>query len=186
MLLRDPRFETVQPKTFVIDNPCWQHFRTYHGVQGVRVEEVTPRTRLRDWIGEDPPEWLSNDDIRRWGLLERERPVGLAARGWEATVAGWLVPGIADTDSLADWLRLAGASTDFPVEVAVEPLMNWFRDSFLAAAGRSIVEKDVVDRLAEAMAQSASPAEFAREWLRRKALYHWPSMAMRTCCNCLD
>ena len=92
LLLRDLRFDTVQPKTFVIDNLCWQHFRTYHGVQGVRIEEVTPRTRLRDWIGADPPDWLSNHDIRRWGLLERERPTGLAAGGWAATIATWLAP----------------------------------------------------------------------------------------------
>ena len=70
LLLRDERFDTVQPKTFVIDNRCWQHFRTYHGVQGVRIEEVTPRTRLGDWIGEEPPDWLLNQDIRRWRLLE--------------------------------------------------------------------------------------------------------------------
>ncbi len=63
LLLRDERFDTVQPKTFVIDNRCWQQFRTYHGVQGVRTEEVTPRTRLRDLIGDDPPDWVSNQDI---------------------------------------------------------------------------------------------------------------------------
>ena len=34
LLLRDQRFDTVQPKTFVIDNLCWQHFRSYHGVAG--------------------------------------------------------------------------------------------------------------------------------------------------------
>ena len=45
LLLRDERFDTVQPKTFVIDNRCWQHFRTYDGVSGVRIEEVSPRTR---------------------------------------------------------------------------------------------------------------------------------------------
>ena len=40
LLLRNERFDTVQPKTFVIDNRCWKHFRSYQGVQGVRIEEV--------------------------------------------------------------------------------------------------------------------------------------------------
>ena len=123
MLLRDARFDTVQPKTFVIDSRCWQHFRTYHGVQGVRIEEVTPRTRLRDWIGEDPPEWLSNQDIQPLGPPgSASGRRGLAAGGWAATIATWLVPGIAEADTLANWLRLAAAATDFPAEGNLEPV----------------------------------------------------------------
>ena len=145
--MRDERFDTVQPKAYLIDNCCWQHFRSYHGVRGVRIEEITPRTRLGDWSGEEPPDWLLNQDIRRWGLLERPRPPGLAAGGWAATIATWFAPGIADADTLADWLRLAAAATDFPVEGNLEPVEQWFRDSLLAVAGRSIAEKDVLDRL---------------------------------------
>ena len=96
---------------------------------------------------------------------------GLAAGGWAATIATWLAPGIADADTLANWLRLAAAATDFPVEGTLEPVKHWFRDSLLAVAGQSIAERDIVDRLVATMAQSPSPTEFAREWLRRKALY---------------
>lgn len=171
LLMRDPRYDTVQLKTYVIDNFCWQHFRTYCGVQGVRIEEVTPRTRLRDWIGVDPPEWLHNQDICRWDLLNRERPASLVSGDWATTIAAWLVPGINDAGTLSNWLRLAACAVDFPVEVTQEPLRAWFRKSLLAVANCSIGEKDVVDRLAVAMAQSLSPAEFARLWLRRKALH---------------
>ena len=82
-----------------------------------------------------------------------------------------MAPGIADADTLADWLRLAAAATDFPVEGNLESVKEWFRNSLLAVAGKSIDEKDVVDRLVATMTLSPSPGHFAREWLRRKALY---------------
>ena len=59
----------------------------------------------------------------------------------------------------------------FRLEGNPEPVKQWFRDSLLAVAGRSIAAKDVLDRLLAGMAASPSPAEFARNWLRRKALY---------------
>ena len=105
------------------------------------------------------------------GLLDRRPPPGLGASGWAATVATWLVPGVADAETLAVWLRLAAETRDFPVEGDLEPVKQWFRDSFVAVAGKSIAERHVVDRLLAGLAQSASPAEFARQWLRRKALY---------------
>ena len=94
-----------------------------------------------------------------------------AAQGWAATIAALLAPGITDANTLADWLRLLTAATDFPVEGDLEPVKQWFRDSFATVAGRSIAGKDVVDRLLAGMAASPSPAEFARNWLRRKALH---------------
>ena len=65
-------------------------------------------------------------------------------------------------------------------------MKEWFRDSLLAVAGRSIAEKDIVDRLVATMSQSPSPADLLVSGCGARLCTHWPSMAMRTCCNCLD
>src|SRR5271165_2380955 len=38
LLRKDAKFETIRPKTYVIEGQCWEHFQTYRGVKGVLVE----------------------------------------------------------------------------------------------------------------------------------------------------
>ena len=46
LLRRDERFETVQPRTYVVAGECWEHFRSFRGMRGVACVQITPRTRV--------------------------------------------------------------------------------------------------------------------------------------------
>lgn len=74
LLRRDPRFETVSPKTYIVEAECWEHFQSYRGVSGIAFQEITPRKRLADVLGEQPPDWLTDRYVLDWDLLNREFP----------------------------------------------------------------------------------------------------------------
>ena len=169
LLQRDDRFETVTPKTYIVEAECWEHFQTYRGVSGVAFQEVTPRTRLADRLGQKPPEWLTDRQILDWQLLDRELADG-PVEDWPAAVAEWLIPGVSETDSLAVWLEYAAATKTTSCSMNCEPLRQWFRESFVRVAEKAGVPSDIRQWLAEDFEQSDDPKRFASEWLRRRAL----------------
>jgi PglZ domain len=169
LLRRDARFETVQPRTYGVAASCWEHFRSFRGVTGVSLVEVTPRTRVREALHAEPPDWLTNQQILDWGLLGRPAPKGVPG-DWPAVIAAWLLPGILDVESLDDWLKVSAAAQDFPRRVDPGPVADWFRDSLSAAASKNGLSRDVIHDLVAALEQAGSPVEFARSWLRRRAL----------------
>ena len=75
--------------------------------------EVTPRTRIRDRLQAEPPEWLTDRLIIDWGLLDRPAPAGVAP-DWPTTIATWLLPEIGGVASLEDWLTVVAAAEGFP------------------------------------------------------------------------
>jgi hypothetical protein len=101
LLRKDAKFETIRPKSYVIEGQCWEHLQTYRGVKGVLVEEVTPRRRVREHFGQEPPEWMSDEFIHGTRIGERPPPPSLLGDSWAATLAAWLLPGINEADSLA-------------------------------------------------------------------------------------
>jgi hypothetical protein len=169
LLRRDDRIETVQPRTYVVAESCWEHFRSFRGVKGVSLVEMTPRTKIRDSLRAEPPEWLTDRLIVDWGLLNRPAPAGVAS-DWPTTIATWLLPGIGGVASLEDWLKLAAAAPSVPSRVSPGPVGDWFRNSFSQLAAQSRMSRDVIGDLAAALEQAGSPPQFARFWLRCRAL----------------
>lgn len=169
LLRRDEKLETIQPRTYIIEARCWEHFRTYRGVNGLHIEEVSPRTRLRDCFSADPPEWLTDERILHLRLLDRQPPASFGS-SWPRTVATWLLPGIAEAATVQEWLRIAASADALPEQLGPEPLDAWLRESFAHAAAKSGLSKDVVTSLSTAFEQSACLKEFARVLLLRRAL----------------
>lgn len=169
LLRRDDSLETVQPRTYVIEAQCWEHFRTYRGVTGLQIQEVSPRTRVRDCLGADPPEWLTDGQILKLRLLDRQ-PSCDSAGSWPLTVATWLIPSIAQAATLQDWLRFTASADNFPEQLDAGPLRAWFQESFVDAARKSGLAKDIIASLTTAFEQSTSLTEFSRVLLLRRAL----------------
>ena len=169
LLRRDERFETVHPRTYVVAGPCWEHFRSFRGLRGVSFVEITPRTRVRDTLGAEPPQWLSDQRVLDWGLLHRPAPAGVLA-DWPATIAAWVLPGIAEVASLQQWLTVVASAEDFRQPLAPGPVRDWLRDSLSAAAAQNQLSRDLIRDLAAAFDPHPSPVEFARFWLRCHAL----------------
>ena len=169
LLRRDDRFETVQPRSYVIAGQCWEHFRSFRGLRGVALVEITPRSRVRDTLGADLPEWLTDQQILDWGLLHRPAPAG-GVGDWPATIAAWVLPGIAEVASLDQWLKVVASADDFRQHVAPGPVRGWLRNLLSAAAARSQLSQDLTRDLAVAFDAHPSPVEFARSWLRCRAL----------------
>ena len=169
LLQRDDTLETVQPRTYIIEAPCWEHFRTYRGVTGLQIQEVSPRTRVRDCLSADPPEWLTDGQILQLQLLDRQPPEGPAS-SWPRAVATWLIPGIAQVASLQEWLFLTASADGFPEQLDAGPLRAWFQESFIDATRKTALSKDIIVNLTAALEQSTSLKEFARVMLLRRAL----------------
>jgi hypothetical protein len=169
VLRRDDRFETVTPKTFLIDAECWGHFQSYRGVYGVAFQEVTPRGRLADRMGDKLPEWLTDQRILDWRLLHRaisHEPV----EDWPVLLADWLAPGVSNAEGLGAWLCRA-AATDIASSINdCLPVMKQFRESFVRVAQQDGVPKEIGEQLAANLEDRQDPASFALEWLRRRAL----------------
>ncbi len=169
LLRRDDGFETITPKTFLIHSQCWGHFQSYRGVAGVAFHELTPRRELASRLGSKPPDWLSDQQILDWRLLQGTITF---ERGddWPAMVAEWLAPGVAEADDLPAWLTRV-ATSDVPPSVKdCAPVMRQFRDSFLRMAERSSIPKEFREQLAADLEHHHDPVSFATQWLRRRAL----------------
>jgi hypothetical protein len=169
LLRRDERFETVTPKSYLVDAECWQHFQSYRGVAGVAFQEVTPRQQLAERLGEYPPEWLTDQQILELRLLELGTS-GEAIENWPATIARWVTPGVVAAASLSDWLYQAAEAKTLCGLADSGPLIQWFRDSFAHAAQQDGVPNDMVKQIAADLDHRHDPRSFAARWLCRRAL----------------
>ncbi|MCP4891984.1 MAG: hypothetical protein GY904_36030 [Planctomycetaceae bacterium] len=172
-LRRDPRFETVVPKVYVISGSSTQHFRTYRDVRGVTTQTVTPRIVVGDLLQCDPPQWLTDESIVEFQLLRYSPPESLFEQNWEATIASWLVPGIEQAATLEQWLRIVSASEDrFGGHYGAGPVSGWIQTQFLqlAMATEELETHDCATSLQAELIRAASPVEFARQWVRHNAI----------------
>lgn len=169
LLGRDARFETVQPKIYIIAKNSSPHFDTYRHLSGVKTEEVSPRTRIRELLRAEPPDWLTNTDICEWKLLDRDPPSELLDDGWPVTIASWLIPGLDAVGSLEEWLAVV-ACASFTGQYGNDPVSICIQNSFSDLASRVIQSSEVVSELRVALTRAESPVAFANEWLRRKSL----------------
>src|SRR5690242_12441079 len=69
LLRRDERFETVSPRTFIIEPHCWEHFRSYWGARGIATERLSPRQQVAAHLRASPPDWLTDEIIHSWNIL---------------------------------------------------------------------------------------------------------------------
>lgn len=172
-LRRDPRFETVVPKFYVISSGSIEHFRTYREVRGVSTQTVTPRNVVGDLLQCDPPQWLTDESIGELQLLKYSPPESLFEQNWEATIASWLVPGIEQAATLEQWLRIVSAAEDrFTGHYGVGPVSIWIQNQFLqlAIAANELKTHDFATSLQAELIRAKSPVEFARQWVRHNAM----------------
>jgi hypothetical protein len=170
LLRKDAKHETIQPKTYVIEGRCWEHFQSYRGVKGVVIEEVTPRGRVRDHFGLEPPDWMTDEFIHAARLGDRTAPPSLAGDNWAGAVAGWLLPGVNEATSLDQWLHVVAKAATVLPEAIIEPVRNWIVEQFGTVACASITSREVIGILRAALTQSPTPNAFALTWVRRTAL----------------
>lgn len=159
-----------RPRTYILDRIGWEHFRSVLSLKGVRTVEFTPRREIRTAIGAEPPEWLTDDAIVRCKLLRRGGPGRLVQANWGATIAEWMLPGIADASSLQDWLVLAASGIDVTEPLDLPPVSEWLSERLRLLAAASIAVPDVVTDLVEKLRECESPVTFAERLLRRRAL----------------
>lgn len=161
---------TRRPRTFILDRIGWEHFRSVRALKGVRLREFTPRREIQNAIGSEPPDWLTDDAIVHCKLLHRSGPGTMVQANWGATIAEWLLPGIADATSLQEWLVRAAAVTDVIEPLGLPPVSEWLSEQVRLLAASAIPVPDVVADLAEQLRDSAAPVTFAKHLLRRRAL----------------
>ena len=170
LLRRDKRLETVVPKTYVISAESAQHFQSYHGVTNVRIEKITPRSSLAEKLHLTPPDWLDDDLIYQWQLLNYPSPGGVFEEGWDATIAAWLIPGIEGAGTLKEWFSIVATILDrFLGVYGKDPASIWIQQRFTQFAEAEIASREVVSDLSAELIRAASPRAFAQECLRRKA-----------------
>lgn len=172
-LRRDPRFETIVPKVYVISGCSTEHFRTYREVRGVRIQTVTPRIVVGDLLQCEPPTWLTDDDIVELNLLAYTAPESMVDGSWEATIATWLIPGIEEAATLDQWLRIVAAAEErFGDSYGSGPVSVWIQNQFfrLAADTEESDTREFADSLQAELTRASSPVEFAKDWIRRKAV----------------
>lgn len=172
-LRRDPRFETVVPKVYVISGSSTEHFRTYRDVRGVTMQTVTPRNVVGELLQCDPPQWLTDESIGELQLLRYSPPESLFEQNWEATIASWLVPGIEQAATLEQWLRIVSAAEDrFARHYGAGPVSGWIQNQFLQLAieTEELETHDFATSLQAELIRAASPVDFAKQWVRHNAI----------------
>jgi len=172
-LRRDATLETVLPKTYVIAASSIEHFRTYREVKGVDIRTITPRSLVGDQLHSVLPDWLTNEDICQWRLLEYSAPESIFDDSWEATIASWLVPGIEKAATLEQWLRIVSSAIDrFTKSYGSGPVSVWIQEQFfdLAKATVELSSHEFASSLKSELTRALSPVAFAKQWIRRKAL----------------
>lgn len=169
-LNRDPRYETVTPRTYLVET-SWEHFRTYQGLRGVHMEVISPRGLVRTRYGAEPPGWLTDRLIADSNLLDPHRSfASLVDDDWAATLGACVFPGIADATSLDQWLGQVAIAPMLPSCWRCEPVTEWLCGRFVALARHSIHSVDVVVELRDALHTSSSPVSLVRDWIRRRSL----------------
>lgn len=169
----DPRFETVVPIVYVISASSIEHFRTYREVRGITTQTITPRVIVGDLLQCDPPNWLTDESIGELQLLKYRAPESLFEQNWEATIASWLVPDIEKAATLEQWLRIVSSAEErFAGLYGAGPVSGWIQNQFLqlAIASDELETKDFAIPLQAELIRSASPVEFARQWVRNNAI----------------
>lgn len=172
-LRRDARFETIVPKVYIISGGSTEHFRTYREVQGVNIQSVTPRIVVANLLQREPPPWLTDDKIGELKLLRYPAPDSLFGENWEATIASWIIPGIDQAATLEQWFRIVSSAEDrFAGKYGSEPVSVWIQNQFLklAIATEEFERHDLASSLQAELIRAASPVEFARRWVRHKAI----------------
>jgi hypothetical protein len=170
LLKRDSRYGTVHPKSYVIET-SWEHFRTYRALNGVRLELVNPRARIRERLSADPPEWLTDQMIADCKLLESSvLATSLVEDDWAATVGSCVFPGVAEAASLEQWLTRVALAPTLPACCSCEPVMEWLASRFVTLARRTIPSPDIVFEMRDALKTAPSPAALVTEWIRRRSL----------------
>lgn len=180
-LRRDARIETVLPKTYVVPASSIEHFRTYREVKGVEIRTVTPRSLVRDRIHSEPPDWLTDEDIRAWRLLEFPAPDSTFDDCWEATIASWLIPGIEHATTLEQWLRIVATADDrFTKSYGAGPVSVWIQDQFfnLASVTTELASHELAASLKSELTRAVSPVAFAKKWIRHRALLPLVNVAL--------
>jgi len=172
-LRRDARNETILPQTYIIAVSSIEHFRSYREVKGVNTRIVTPRSLVSEQLNADPPDWLTDQDICHWRLLDFPAPALTFDDCWEATIASWLVPGIEAAATLEQWFRIVAAAEDRVTNnYGSGPVSLWIQNQFfnLAIATEELAPHDFAASLKSELTRAVSPVLFAKKWIRCKAL----------------
>jgi hypothetical protein len=171
-LRRDSRLETVVPRVYIISRDSTEHFRTYREVRGVRIFTVTPRGVVGNLLQCEPPPWLTDDDIVEQDLLKYAVPDSMVGDSWEATIATWLIPGIDEAANLEQWLRIvASAKERFGSSYGAGPVSVWLQNQFHnLATATEVDDREWADSLQAELTRARSPVEFAKLWVRRRAV----------------
>ena len=162
--------DRTAPLVLVVGNASIAHFESYRKVSGIRVEDLSPRSRAAMILGQVLPVWLNDGRICEWGLLGRQPPVMPDRSNVVAMVAEWLIPGIATVPTMADWLR---AASDAPVVAGVSEcpeLWAWHVSRLEALLQQGLGGDPVGADLVDELRNHTTPTSFAREWTRRRAL----------------
>jgi hypothetical protein len=168
--LNAPADSTVMPLTLIIPSPWIPHFRAYRNVRGVRVEDLTPTSRVKEAIGVDLPEWLTDELIHDWGLLRLKVPQGGFRGAWESTIASWMFTDVDGAENLADWFqRVVQGLPNIDARTCL-PLYQFFSDQLTRLASTVLNADETAEFLGD-FSRSESIATFAKTWVRRVALF---------------
>lgn len=158
-------------QAYIITGKSCQHFQTYReGIKGLIVVDITPITQVQDIFNVDVPNWLTNDNICDWGLLDRDHPSVLLQGNWAATIAEWLIPGIFEVQTLEQWFRVVSSTNKFPEKFSSSEILDWIVCKFNEVAQKKIRFIEKLNYLKGQLKNASTPVVFAREWVRRVAI----------------
>ena len=157
-------------RIFIIRGNFCEHFKFYNeNIKGLNIRRLSPRQEVAKQFKNKPPEWLTNERICDWQLLEKEVPKIASSEDWEVIIAAWLIPGIELISSLEEWFLQISNVEDFPEEMVNEEIMEWIVRRFREIAGEHL-NRDILDRLTGSLIEKKNPVLFAREWMYKKSI----------------
>lgn len=159
---------TRKPRIYILDRNSWKHFRSLLSVRGVLTTEYTPRRQAESAIGAELPDWLTDETVVGWKLLQR--PVPQVKDDWVATLSEWLFPGISDATTMQAWLVAAATSNEVPEPLTFPHVVEWLCERFRQLSSQAIRSTEVVADLTEQLREKASPCSFAKGLIRRCAI----------------
>lgn len=168
LLRRDERFDTVNPRTYIIEAHCWEHFRSYWSVRGVAIERLSPRQQIAQQLRASPPDWLTDGLLHSWDIHKKHLLPPPPGFRWEPLVAEWFIEGIGGITSLVAWLRALSAAESFPAD-ALPTVRSWLVEQFMELAAGSI-SGDTLNHLKAELREAQSIAACVRNWVRVTAL----------------
>jgi hypothetical protein len=168
LLRRDERFDTVNPRTYIIEAHCWEHFRSYWSVRGVAIERLSPRHQIAQQLRASPPDWLTDDLLYSWDIHKKHLIPPPPGFRWEPLVAEWFIDGIGGITGLAAWLRAFSAADYFPAD-ALPAVRSWLLEQFAELAAGSI-SGDALNHSKSELREAPSIPVCVRNWVRVTAL----------------